>query len=133
LTPIVLSGKIEMEIARLPAEEAADFLQDLGVDVSARERVIGESYDLLGLISFLTVGEDEVRAWTIPKGVTAQEAAGKIHSDLARGFIRAEVISFEDFLEAGSLAAARARGLLRLEGKTYVVRDGDIIEFRFGV
>jgi GTP-binding protein YchF len=133
LTPIVLSGKIEMEIARLPAEEAADFLQDLGVDVSARERVIGESYDLLGLISFLTVGEDEVRAWTIPKGVTAQEAAGKIHSDLARGFIRAEVISFEDFLEAGSLAAARARGLLRLEGKTYVVRDGDIIEFRFSV
>ncbi len=92
-TPIVLSGKIEMEIARLPAEEAADFLQDLGVELSARERMIKESYALLGLISFLTVGEDEVRAWTVRKGVSAQAAAGKIHTDIARGFIRAEVIS----------------------------------------
>ncbi len=131
--PIVLSGKIEMEIARLPAEDAADFLADLGVEMPARERMIRESYGLLGLISFLTVGEDEVRAWTIPKGIEAQAAAGKIHSDLERGFIRAEVISFEDFVEAGSLAAARAKGLLRLEGKTYVVRDGDIIDFRFSV
>jgi ribosome-binding ATPase len=131
--PIVLSGKIEMEIARLPAEEAADFLQDLGVEVSARERLIKESYELLGLISFLTVGEDEVRAWTVPKGIAAQAAAGKIHSDLERGFIRAEVISCDVFLETGSLAAARAKGLLRLEGKTYVVQDGDIIDFRFSV
>ncbi len=133
LTPIVLSGKIEMEIARLPFEEAADFLQDLGIDVPARERVIRESYDLLGLISFLTVGEDEVRAWAVRKGIAAQAAAGKIHTDLERGFIRAEVISCDDFLEAGSLAAARAKGLLRLEGKTYTVRDGDIIDFRFSV
>jgi hypothetical protein len=131
--PIVLSGKIEMEIARLPAEDAADFLADLGVEIPARERMIRESYDLLGLISFLTVGEDEVRAWTVPKGIEAQAAAGKIHSDLERGFIRAEVISFDEFTDAGSLAAARAKGLLRLEGKTYVVRDGDIIDFRFSV
>jgi hypothetical protein len=131
--PIVLSGKIEMEIARLPAEDAADFLSDLGVEVPARERMIRESYDLLGLISFLTVGEDEVRAWTVRRGTAAQAAAGRIHSDLERGFIRAEVISFDDFVEAGSLAAARAKGLLRLEGKTYVVRDGDIIDFRFSV
>lgn len=132
-TPIVLSGKIEMEIAQLPAEEAADFLLDLGVDVSARDRLIKESYELLGLISFLTVGEDEVRAWTVRKGIAAQEAAGKIHTDLERGFIRAEVISCDDFLDVGSLAVARAKGLLRLEGKTYVVRDGDIIDFRFSV
>jgi hypothetical protein len=122
-----------MEIARLPAEEAADFLQDLGVELSARERMIKESYALLGLISFLTVGEDEVRAWTVRKGVSAQAAAGKIHTDIARGFIRAEVISCEDFLAAGSLAAARTKGLLRLEGKTYTVQDGDIIDFRFSV
>lgn len=133
LTPVVLSGKIEMEIAHLPSEEAADFLQDLGVDVSARERVIRESYGLLGLISFLTVGEDEVRAWTVRKGIAAHAAAGKIHTDLERGFIRAEVISCDDFLDAGTLAAARAKGLLRLEGKTYVVQDGDIIDFRFSV
>ncbi len=132
-TPIVLSGKIEMEIARLPAEDAADFLADLGVDVPGRERMIAESYGLLGLISFLTVGEDEVRAWTVRNGIAAQAAAGKIHSDIERGFIRAEVISFDDFLGAGSLAAARSKGLLRLEGKTYVVGDGDIIDFRFSV
>jgi ribosome-binding ATPase YchF (GTP1/OBG family) len=131
--PIVLSGKIEMEIARLHPDEAADFLKDLGVEVAARERMIKESYDMLGLVSFLTVGEDEVRAWTIRKGTEARKAAGKIHSDLERGFIRAEVISFDDFIEAGNLPAARAKGLLRLEGKTYVVRDGDIIDFRFNV
>lgn len=131
--PIVLSGKIEMEIARLQPDEAADFLKDLGVEVAARERMIKESYDMLGLVSFLTVGEDEVRAWTIRKGTEARKAAGKIHSDLERGFIRAEVISFDDFIEAGNLPAARAKGLLRLEGKTYVVRDGDIIDFRFNV
>ncbi len=131
--PIVLSGKIEMEISQLPPEDAAVFLKDLGVAVSARERMIRESYDMLGLVSFLTVGEDEVRAWTVRKGVPARLAAGKIHSDIERGFIRAEVVSYDDFVEAGSLSVARSKGLLRLEGKHYVVRDGDIIDFRFNV
>jgi GTP-binding protein YchF len=132
-TPIVLSGKIEMEIAQLPPEDAVEFLKDLGVSMPARERMVRESYELLGLISFLTVGQDEVRAWTVRRGISAHAAAGKIHSDVERGFIRAEVVSCDDFLSAGSLAAARARGLLRLEGKSYVVRDGDIIDFRFSV
>ena len=131
--PVVLSGKIEMEIAHLPHEDASHFLKDLGVEVAARERMIRESYDMLGLISFLTVGEDEVRAWTIRNGVSARKAAGKIHSDLERGFIRAEVVHYDDFIAAGSIAAARSKGLLRLEGKTYVVQDGDIIDFRFNV
>jgi GTP-binding protein YchF len=131
--PVVLSGKIEMEIAHLPHEDASHFLKDLGVEVAARERMIRESYAMLGLISFMTVGEDEVRAWTVRNGVAARKAAGKIHSDLERGFIRAEVISYDDFMEAGSLSAARAKGLLRLEGKTYAVQDGDIIDFRFNV
>jgi ribosome-binding ATPase YchF (GTP1/OBG family) len=122
-----------MEIAQLAPEEAADFLKDLGVGVPARERMIRESYDMLGLISFLTVGEDEVRAWTVRKGIAARTAAGKIHSDLEKGFIRAEVISYDDLIKAGSLSAARSKGLLRLEGKTYVVRDGDVIDFRFNV
>jgi len=131
--PIILSGKIEMEIARLAPADAADFLRDLGVGMSARERMIEESYSLLGLISFLTVGEDEVRAWTIRRGLPARAAAGKIHSDLEQGFIRAEVVSYDDLIRAGSLSAARSKGLLRLEGKTYVVRDGDVINFRFNV
>jgi GTP-binding protein YchF len=131
--PVVLSGKIEMEIAHLPREDAAHFLKDLGVEIAARERMIRESYEILGLISFLTVGEDEVRAWTVRNGVSARKAAGKIHSDLQRGFIRAEVIGYDDFIKVGSLAAARSKGLLRLEGKTYVVQDGDIIDFRFNV
>lgn len=133
VTPIVLSGKIEMEIARLAPAEAAEFLKDLGLEVSARDRMIRESYEMLGLISFLTVGEDEVRAWTVRDGVPARAAAGKIHSDIERGFIRAEVVSCEEFLRHGSLPAARAKGVLRLEGKTYTVRDGDIIDFRFNV
>jgi len=95
--------------------------------------LISLCYDHLGLISFLTVGKDEVRAWTIKKGTTAQKAAGKIHTDIERGFIRAEVISFSDFIDAGTMAAAREKGLVRLEGKTYVVKDGDIINFRFNV
>jgi hypothetical protein len=131
--PIVLSGKIEMEIAHLAPEDAAEFLKDLGVGVSARERMIKESYNTLGLISFLTVGEDEVRAWTIRQGIEAKAAAGKIHSDLEQGFIRAEVISYDDLITAGSLSTARSKGLLRLEGKTYVVKDGDVINFRFCV
>jgi GTP-binding protein YchF len=128
-----LCGKIEMEIAQLPAEEAAAFLEDLGIKEPALNKLIRVSYDLLGLISFLTAGEDEVRAWTIMRGTTAQKAAGKIHSDIERGFIRAEVVSYEDFTAAGSMAAARERGQLRLEGKTYEVKDGDIINFRFNV
>jgi hypothetical protein len=128
-----LSGKIEMEVAQLPPEEAAVFLDDLEIDEPALKRLISVSYDLLGLISFLTSGEDEVRAWTVKRGVNAQKAAGKIHSDIERGFIRAEVIAFDDFIAVGSMAAAREKGLLRLEGKTYEVRDGDIINFRFNV
>jgi GTP-binding protein YchF len=128
-----LCGKIEMEIAQLPPDEARVFLEDLGIKEPALNKLIRVSYDLLGLISFLTTGEDEVRAWTIKRGTNAQKAAGKIHSDIERGFIRAEVISFKDFMAQGSMAAAREKGLLRLEGKTYEVRDGDIINFRFNV
>lgn len=128
-----LCGKIEMEIAQLSEEDREAFLKDLGIQEPALNRLIHVSYDLLGLISFLTVGEDEVRAWTIKKGTTAQKAAGKIHSDIEKGFIRAEVIGYEDFINCGSMAVAREKGLLRLEGKTYEVRDGDIINFRFNV
>jgi ribosome-binding ATPase YchF (GTP1/OBG family) len=128
-----LCGKIEMEIAQLSPEEATAFLEDLGIQEPALNRLIHVSYDLLGLISFLTVGEDEVRAWTVKKGTDAQKAAGKIHSDIERGFIRAEVVSFDAFISNGSMSAARDKGLLRLEGKTYEVKDGDIINFRFNV
>lgn len=128
-----LCGKIEMEIAQLPPDEAKAFLDDLGITEPALNKLIRLSYDLLGLISFLTVGEDEVRAWTIRKGTDAQKAAGKIHSDIERGFIRAEVVAYDDFIAHGSLSAARDKGLVRLEGKTYVVNDGDIINFRFNV
>jgi GTP-binding protein YchF len=128
-----LCGKIEMEIAQLSPDEARAFLDDLGIQEPALNKLIHVSYDLLGLISFLTVGEDEVRAWTITKGTSAHKAAGKIHSDIERGFIRAEVIGYEDFITSGTMHAARDKGLLRLEGKTYEVRDGDIINFRFNV
>ncbi len=130
---VTLCGKIEMEIAQLPPDEAKAFLDDLGIEEPALYKLIRESYDLLGLISFLTAGEDEVRAWTITKGMNAQKAAGKIHSDIERGFIRAELVSYEDFMADGSMSAARDKGHLRLEGKTYEVKDGDIINFRFNV
>ncbi|MBF0329564.1 MAG: redox-regulated ATPase YchF [Nitrospirae bacterium] len=130
---VALCGKIEMEIAQLSAEEAKVFLEDLGIEEPALNRLIHLSYDLLGLISFLTSGEDEVRAWTIRKGLNAQNAAGKIHSDIERGFIRAELVGYEDFIACGSMSGARDKGLLRLEGKTYEVKDGDIINFRFNV
>ena len=130
---ISLCGKIEMEIAQLPADEAGAFLDDLGIEEPALNKLIHVSYDLLGLISFLTCGEDEVRAWTIGRGVNAQQAAGKIHSDIERGFIRAEVVSYDDFVAQGGMSGAREKGRLRLEGKTYEVRDGDIINFRFNV
>jgi GTP-binding protein YchF len=128
-----LQGRLEMELAQLPLEEVGEFLAEYHLDELGLNRVIRFSYDLLGIHSFFTVGEDEVRAWTIPVGAAAVEAAGAIHTDLARGFIRAEVIAYEDLIAAGSLPAARQRGLLRLEGKEYVVQNGDILNIRFNV
>jgi ribosome-binding ATPase len=130
---VALCGNIEMEIAQLPSEEAKAFLDDLGITEPALNKLIRESYSLLGLISFLTAGEDECRAWTIKKGLAAQPAAGKVHSDIERGFIRAETVGYDDFIADGSMSAARDKGHLRLEGKTYEVKDGDIINFRFNV
>ena len=128
-----LCGKIEMEIAGLSPEDATLFLDDLGIKEPALNRLIHVCYDVLGLISFFTYVGNEVKAWTIPKGTGALAAAGKIHSDIERGFIRAEVISSEDFFAAGNIHAAKEKGILRLEGKTYEVKDGDIINFRFNV
>lgn len=130
---VELHGQLEMELAQMSPEEAAAFLPEYGIDEPALNRAIRLSYALLGLQSFFTVGEDEVRAWTIRAGANAVEAAGAIHTDLARGFIRAEVVGYDDLLAAGSLAAARQQGLLRLEGKDYAVRDGDIMNIRFNV
>ena len=128
-----VAAPIEMEMAHLPPEDAHAFLEDLGLDEPGLDRVIRTSYALLGLISFLTAGEDECRAWTIRRGTRAQQAAGTIHSDIERGFIRAEVVPFEELVRAGSIAACRDKGTLRLEGKEYVVQDGDVINFRFNV
>ncbi len=130
---IRMSARIEAELAQLEPDDAVEFMQDLGITEAARDRVIKASYRLLGLISFMTVGEDEVRAWTIHRGMKAPEAGGVIHSDIERGFIRAEVVSFDDLVEAGSLAAAKKQGKVRLEGKDYVLRDGDISHFLFNV
>ncbi len=128
-----LQGKLEMEIAQLPPEEAALFAAEYGIEEPGLNKMIRLSYDLLGLQSFFTVGEDEVRAWTVRRGATALEAAGEIHTDMQRGFIRAEVVSYEDLVALGSMAEARAKGKLRLEGKDYVVQDGDILHVRFNV
>ncbi len=130
---LLISAAIENEIAQLEAEEKREFLQDMGLSRSGLDKIVLRSYELLNLISFLTAGEKEVRAWTIKKGSLAPEAAGKIHSDIQRGFIRAETISFDDFKKCGSLAVAKSKGLLRLEGKEYPVKDGDIVNFRFNV
>jgi GTP-binding protein YchF len=130
---LVLSGKIEMEISALEAADRQAFLEDLGLKETARDRFIRAAYQLLDQISFLTAGEDEVRAWTIKRGTTAVKAAGKIHSDIERGFIRAEVTAFGDFQHYGSDAKCREAGKLRLEGKDYIVQDGDIVHFRFNV
>ena len=130
---ICLRGGLEMEIAQLDDEEAALFLAEYGIQEPGLHRMIRLSYGLLDLHSFFTVGEDEVKSWTIPVGATALEAAGAIHSDLARGFIRAEVISYDDLIAAGSLDAARKQGTLRLQGRDYVVEDGDILNIRFNV
>ncbi|HEY7516150.1 MAG TPA: redox-regulated ATPase YchF [Vicinamibacteria bacterium] len=128
-----VSAPIEAEMADLPAEDAKAFRDDLGLEEPGLDRVIRTSYDLLGLLSFLTAGEDECRAWTIRRGTRAQAAAGAIHSDIERGFIRAEVVSFDDLVAGGTIAACREKGTLRLEGKEYEVRDGDVINFRFNV
>lgn len=128
-----ICAELEAEIASLSKEEKAEFLADLGIDQGGLDLLIQRSYDLLGLMSFLTAGEPEVRAWTIKKGTKAPQAAGKIHSDIERGFIRAEVINYQVLLDCGSLAAAREKGLIRSEGKEYIMQDGDVVLFRFNV
>jgi GTP-binding protein YchF len=128
---VAVCAKIELEIAQLEAADADAFLSDLGLTESGLDRVIRASYDLLGYISFFTVGEDECRAWSIPRGTAAQVAAGEIHSDIARGFIRAEVVAYDSLMARGSMSACRDHGEVRLEGKEYVVQDGDVINFRF--
>ena len=130
---IPICAKIEAELAELPPEDKAMFLEDLGIEHAGLERLITAGYELLGLISYLTAGKPEVRAWTITRGTTAPKAAGKIHSDFERGFIRAEVVSYEDLISCGSMAAVREKGLLRSEGKEYVMADGDVVLFRFNV
>lgn len=130
---MVVRGKLEQELARMSPEDAAEFLQEYGIEASGMDRVIRASYEVMGLISFFTFAHDEVRAWTVGRDTPAAEAAGVIHTDMQRGFIRAEVIGFDELMDAGSLAEARRRGRLRLEGKTYPVADGDVITFRFNV
>ena len=129
----VVCAEIEQEIAELDDDEKSTFLEELGLKESGLEKLIKASYSLLGLISYLTAGEPEVRAWTIKKGTKAPQAAGKIHSDFERGFIRAEIVSYDDLMACGTYNAAKEKGLVRLEGKDYVVQDGDIILFRFNV
>ncbi len=128
-----VAAKFEEDIAGMDAEEAAMFMEDLGLTERGLDRLIRTSYDLLGYISFLTAGEDDVHAWTITRGTKAPQAAGKIHSDLERGFIRAEIVAFEDLKACGSMAAAREKGLLRLEGKDYIMQDGDVTNIKFNV
>ncbi len=129
----VICAQIEQEIAELDDDEKAMFLEDMGITQSGLDKLIAASYRILGLMSFLTAGEDETRAWTIKIGTKAPQAAGKIHTDFERGFIKAEVVNYKDLLELGSLAAAREKGLVGMEGKEYVVQDGDVILFRFNV
>ena len=130
---IPLCVKIEEELSGLDDNDKKEMLESLGLEESGLDKVIKKSYDLLGLMSFLTAGEPEVRAWTIKKGTKAPQAAGKIHSDIERGFIKAEVVSFEDLMKEGSMLAAKEKGLVRQEGKEYVMQDGDIVVFKFNV
>lgn len=130
---VAVSAKIEAEIAELPADEAAVFLEELGLPESGLDKLIKASYALLGLINFFTAGADEVRAWTIVNGTKAQKAAGKIHTDIERGFIRAEIVSYDDLIACGSEQGAKEKGLVRLEGKDYIMKDGDVTYFRFNV
>jgi GTP-binding protein YchF len=130
---VVICAQIEADLVALPPEERVDYLHSLNVTTSGVDQLIKGAYHLLGLMSFLTAGEKEVRAWTIPQGTRAQTAAGTIHSDIERGFIRAEIVSYEELMAAGSYATAREKGLLRLEGKDYIMQEGDIVNFRFNV
>jgi len=130
---IVVSAKVESEIAELPDDEAREFLVDLGLEESGLDKLIRASFTLLGLMTFFTAGEPEVRAWTIVRGTKAPQAAGKIHSDIERGFIRAEIVSYDDLMTNGAYAAAKEKGLVRLEGKEYIMQDGDVTYFRFNV
>jgi GTP-binding protein YchF len=130
---VVICAQLEADLVALPPEERVDYLNSLGVSTSGVDQLIKSAYHLLGLMSFLTAGEKEVRAWTIPQGTRAQTAAGTIHSDIERGFIRAEIISYDDLIAVGSYAAAREKGLLRLEGKDYIMQEGDVVHFRFNV
>lgn len=130
---VVVCAKIEAEIAELEDEEKAEFLTDLGLTESGLDKLIRAGYNLLGLITFFTAGPQEVKAWTIRQGTKAQQAAGKIHSDIERGFIRAETVSFDDLMSSGSQLAAKEKGLVRLEGKEYIMQDGDVVYFRFNV
>ena len=128
-----VSARIEEEISELDGDEKSMFLEELGMSESGLDRLIKASYKLLGLISYLTAGEPEVRAWTITNGTKAPQAAGKIHTDFERGFIRAEVVNFNELMECGTMTAAKEKGLVRSEGKEYVMKDGDIVLFRFNV
>jgi hypothetical protein len=130
---VVLCGDLEAEIAELGEEEREEFRRELGLEGSSLERLIQVGYEILNLVTFYTTVSSELRAWTVPRGTPAPKAAGKIHTDMERGFIRAEVLSFDEFVSCGSEHAAREKGLLRSEGKDYLVRDGDIIHFRFNV
>jgi len=130
---VVVSAPIEAEISQLGEDEQREFLTELGLEEASLDRVLRASYELLGLISFFTVGEDEVRAWTLRRGSSARQAAAAIHSDIARGFIRAEVIPWQDLLRLGSMAKCREQGILRLEGKEYIMHDGEVAHFRFNV
>jgi GTP-binding protein YchF len=130
---VLLQGKLEMEIAQLPPEDAEMFMAEYGIEEPGLNRVVRLSYDLLGLQSFFTVGEDEVRAWTVRRGASAHEAAGVIHTDLQKGFIRAEVVPYDDLVSLGGMSEARAKGKLRLEGKEYLLKDGEIMHVRFNV
>ncbi|HEU5133306.1 MAG TPA: redox-regulated ATPase YchF [Pyrinomonadaceae bacterium] len=130
---VVICAQLEADLVALPPEERVDYLKSLNVETSGVDQLIKGAYHLLGLMSFLTAGEKEVRAWTIPQGTRAQTAAGTIHSDIERGFIRAEIVSYDELMSAGSYAAAREKGLLRLEGKEYIMQEGDVVHFRFNV
>ncbi|HLM24779.1 MAG TPA: redox-regulated ATPase YchF [Pyrinomonadaceae bacterium] len=130
---VIICAQLEADLVALPPEERLDYLKSLNVSTSGVDQLIRSAYHLLGLMSFLTAGEKEVRAWTIPQGTRAQTAAGTIHSDIERGFIRAEIVSYDELMAAGSYAAAREKGLLRLEGKDYIMQEGDIVNFRFNV
>ena len=128
-----ICARIEEEITDMSSEDKLLFLEEMGLHESGLDRLIKKSYDLLGLISYLTAGKQEVRAWTITKGTKAPQAAGKIHSDFEKGFIRAEIVSFDELMACGSMAAAKEKGLVRSEGKDYVMQDGDVVLFRFNV